>query len=332
LAFGSESDINGDNLVLVLLSDRVTKLAGCSGSFVIGYFFPVDLIPSATGSNGAEIFYGLAPDPACEVSPAFAAELLPRVFIHEFQHMINYNQHVLVRGGTSEDTWLNEGLSTFAEELGGRQVPDPVCFNNDCRTQFILGNLANAYDFLTDLESNYLVGADTVIPVPLTEYGAAWLFVRWLADHFSQTPTLGTDLTRRLVQTTNSGSDNVESVTGEAFSTLVTQWQMANYLDDLPAFTPGSPRLQYDSWDFRQIYASLNQQDPVAFPLSYPLEPDIANGGYTRSGTLNAGSGRHVLLIQQLSSGEVDFKLTESDGSSALPATAQPRVGITRIR
>jgi hypothetical protein len=335
-AFGSESDINGDNLVLVLLTDRVTKLANpqClpSGALVVGFFFPIDLISAATGSNGAEIFYGLAPDPACNVLPAEAAELLPSVFIHEFQHMISYNQHVLVRDGVSEDTWLNEGLSTFAEELGGRQVPDPVCLNNDCATQFILGNLANAYSFLSDLESNYLVGADSVVPVPLTEYGAAWLFVRWLADHFSQTPTLGTDLTRSLVQTTNLGSDNVTAVTGEAFPTLVTQWQMANYLDNLPAFTPGNPRLQYDSWDFRQVYASLNQQSPGFFPLSYPLVPDNTNGEYTRSGTLRAGSGRHVLLVQQPSSGEVDFKLTGSDGINALPVTAQPRVGITRIR
>ena len=52
---------------------------------------------------------------------------LPPTFIHEFQHMISFNQHVLVRGGTAEDTWLNEGLSHFAEELGGELMPDAVC-------------------------------------------------------------------------------------------------------------------------------------------------------------------------------------------------------------
>jgi hypothetical protein len=331
-AFGSESDINGDGVILVLLSDHVTRLAGCSSeSIVIGYFYPVDLIPSATGSNGAEIFYGLAPDAECGVSPADAAELLPRVFIHEFQHMINYNQHVLVRGGTSEDTWLNEGLSTFAEELGGRQIPDALCLNNDCVTQFTFGDIDNAYGYLSNLESNYLIGPDRV-PIPLPEYGAAWLFVRWLADHFAQTPTLGTDLTQKLVNTDKLGTENVASATGADFSTAVTEWQMANYLDNLPGFSPGSPRLQYDSWDFRQVYASLHQQNPGEFGLAYPLVPDNTSGGETITGTLRAGSGHHLLVTQPPSGGQVDLELTASGGTTALPASALPRVGITRIR
>jgi hypothetical protein len=331
-AFGRESDINGDGLVLVLLTDEVTRLAGCSGGqVVIGYFFPVDLIPGAVGSNEAEIFYGLAPDPGCDISPADAAELIPRVFIHEFQHMINYNQHVLVRSGTSEDTWLNEGLSTFAEELGGRLVPDSLCINNDCFSQFTVGDLTDGNAYLLNVESNYLVGPDTV-PIPLAQYGAAWLFVRWLGDHFSQTPLLATDLTQRLVATSQTGSDNVSSATGVDFPTLVSEWQMANYLDNLPGFTPASPRLEYESWDYRQVYAALHQQDPFTFPLSYPLVPDSTTGSYSRTDSLKAGSGRHVVISQPPSSGELDFKLTGSDGTSALPATAEPRIAIVRIR
>jgi hypothetical protein len=33
---------------------------------------------------------------------------VPITFIHEFQHMISFNQHVLVRGGDGEVLWLNE--------------------------------------------------------------------------------------------------------------------------------------------------------------------------------------------------------------------------------
>ena len=332
-AFGSESDINGDHLVLVLLTDRVTKIAGCSGgSVVVGYFFARDLTPGIVGSNGAEIFYGLAPDPTCGISPADAVDFIPRIFIHEFQHMINYNQHVLVRGGSSEETWLNEGLSTFAEELGGRQVPDSVCSLNDCLTQYVRSDIENGYDYLSDVESNYLVGpSDRPPPIPLAEYGSAWLFVRWVTDHFGQPPALGTDVTQRLVQTTLTGSANVAAVTNVPFSTLVPQWQMANYLDNLPGFTPSDARLQYQSWDFRQVYSSLHQANPAAFDRSYPLVPDSSTGSYDRSGTLLAGSGRHVLISQPPSSGEVDFKLTAAD-STALPPTAQPRIGLVRTR
>jgi hypothetical protein len=332
-AFGSESDINGDQLVLVLLTDRVTKLTGCGGSVVVGYFFARDLTPGITGSNGAEIFYGLAPDPSCDITPADAVDFIPRVFIHEFQHMINYNQHVLVRGGSSEATWLNEGLSTFAEELGGRQVPDPLCTNSDCFTQYTLSNLENGYRYLSDVESDYLVGpTGRDPPIPLAEYGSAWLFVRWVADHFGQPPVLGADITRRLVGTNQIGSDNVTSATGVPFSTLVTQWQMANYLDHLPGFTPSDSRLQYQSWDFRQVYNSLHDQQPGRFPLSYPLVPDSTTGSYSRSGQLLAGSGRHVLVLQEAASGEITLKLTGTDGATSLPVSAQPRIGLVRIR
>jgi hypothetical protein len=247
--------------------------------------------------------------------------------------MINYNQHVLVRGGSSEATWLNEGLSTFAEELGGRQVPDSLCTNSDCLTQFTLSNLENGYDYLSDVEFNYLVGpADRSPPIPLAEYGSAWLFLRWLADHFGQPPALGTDITRRLVGTIETGSVNVTLATGVPFSTLVTQWQMANYLDNLSGFTPSDTRLQYQSWDFRQLYSSLHDQQPGRFPLSYPLVPDSTTGSYSRTGDLLAGSGRHLLVLQEAASGEVSLKLTQPDGTRALPARAQPRIGLVRIR
>jgi hypothetical protein len=259
-------------------------------------------------------------------------DFIPRIFIHEFQHMINYNQHVLVRGGASEDTWLNEGLSTYAEELGGRQIPDSVCSNNNCINQYVRSDILNGYDYLSDVESFYLVGpSDRPPPIPLAEYGSAWLFVRWVTDHFGNPPALGTDVTQRLVQTTLTGSANVSAVTNVPFSTMVPQWQMANYLDNLPGFTPSDARLQYQSWDFRQVYGSIHQADPATFDRSYPLVPDSTTGAYSRSGTLLAGSGRHVLISQPPSSGEVDFKLSAADGTT-LPLAAQPRIGLVRIR
>jgi hypothetical protein len=149
------------------------------------------------------VFYCLVPDPGnsgCDISNAFATSFLPPVFIHEFQHMISFNQHVLVRQGTSEDTWLNEGLSHFAEELGGRLIPDTECQPafTSCESQFVSGDLSNAYEYLDDTESNFLVEPGNSTGT-LGERGANWLFVRWLADHFAATQPAGTELTRALV-------------------------------------------------------------------------------------------------------------------------------------
>ena len=333
-AFGAESDVNGDGLVLVLLTDRVTRLAGCGGgNVVVGLFFAVDLFADHVGSNNAEIFYALTPNPDCGVDREFAVERLPAVFIHEFQHMINYHQKVLQREGEAEDTWLDEGLSGFAEELGGRLVPADRCLNQDCLTQFQRDNLVNAYRYLGGMDSAYLIGPRQP-PLPLTQYGATWLFVRWLADHFAAEPVVGTELTRSLVQTTRTGAENVAAAADEPFARLVGQWQLANYLDDHPDFatlTAGT-RYGYDSWSFREVFASFHQQAPETFPSAYPVEPDVfAGGDYAREGVLRAGSGRH-LLVEQSPGPPLDLRLTAPGGETGLPATAAPRTLILRLR
>jgi hypothetical protein len=334
-AFGSETDVNGDGLVLVLLTNRVTQLVGCGeDQIVVGLFFAVDLIAGHVGSNNAEIFYGLAPDEACGVDRVDAVRALPGVFIHEFQHMINYGQHVLQRDGDGEDTWLDEGLSGMAEELGGRLVPDDQCVDNDCLTQFHSSNFVNAYMYLAQVNSAYLIGPRQP-PLPLTEYGATWLFVRWLADHFAAEPTLGTDLTRALVQTTRTGAENVVSATETPFDRLIGEWQLANYLDDHPDFeglTAGT-RLHYTSWDIRDVYASFNQEDPVKFPSAYPLEPDVFTGDdYVRTGELLAGSGQHLLVERAASAPALDLLLTGPDATSALSPDVSPRTVLLRLR
>ncbi len=334
-AFGSETDVNGDGVVLVLLTERVTRLAGCGlGQIVVGLFFAVDLIADHVGSNNAEIFYGLAPNVECQVDRLEAVRVLPGVFIHEFQHMINYGQHVLQRDGDAEDTWLDEGLAGMAEELGGRLVPADRCLDNDCLTQFHSGNFVNAYQYLAQVNTAYLIGPRQP-PLPLTEYGATWLFVRWLSDHFAAEPTLGTDLTRALLQTTRTGAENVVSATETPFDRLLGEWQLANYLEDHPDFedlTAGT-RFRYTSWSIREVYASFHQQDPAQFPSAYPLEPNVFTGSdYVRTGVLPAGSGQHLLVEQAASAPALDLLLTGPDAANALSPDVSPRTILLRLR
>jgi hypothetical protein len=332
-AFGAESDINGDGVVLVLLSDRITRLAGCGGgNVVVGLFFAVDLLPNLVGSNQAEIFYGLAPDESCGVDRDDAVSRLPTVFIHEFEHMINYGQKVLQRGSDAEDTWLDEGLASFAEELGGRLVPDERCEGNDCLTQFHRNNLVNAYRYLARQDESYLIGPRRP-PLPLAQYGATWLFVRWLADHFSSEPATGTDLTRALVQTSRTGAANVEAATDLPLDRLIGEWQLANYLDDHPdlgGLTDDS-RLTYTTWNLRELFGSFHDQDPQTFPDPYPLAAGVIGGDFDLSGVLRPGSGRHLEL--ELAPLEVmTLLLADPGGEAGLPAAVAPRTLVLRLR
>jgi hypothetical protein len=329
LAFGAESDIDNNGQVLVLLSDEVNKLGDCTGTAsqaIAGFFFAGDLRTTFPHSNGGEVFYGWVPG-SCGISLSRATTFLPEVFVHEFQHMISFNQHVMVAGGTVEDTWLNEGLSAYAEELAARSVPADRCVASDCIGQFASSNLGNAAGYLSDPSSYYLVvPGDSVLSLP--EYGATWLFTRWLVDHFAAEQPLGADFTRRLLETTRVGAANVEAATGKSFGDLVGQWQLANFLDNLPGVVPTSSRLQYKSWDFR-----------AAFGSPYPLQPDTTIDGrdvsgvaYTRSGSLLAGSGVHVLIGQSAGAAAVDFQLTNPDATDLPAAEAEPRIALFRIR
>ena len=337
-AFGRESDLDDNGVVVVLLTQRVNELSpncNSANSVILGYFFGLDLLPSQTHSNDGEIFYGVTPGsvtPGCTISTAFAKENLPSVFVHEFQHMISFNQHVLVRQGTTEDTWLNEGLSHFAEELAGRQVPDTFCpdFNNDCGSQFIGGDLNDAFMYLEDPEAHFLI-EPTSSGGTLEERGANWLFVRWLGDHFAATQPLATELTRALVQTALNGSANVAAVTGEDFSTLISQWQMANYLDNLSGFTPASDRLQYTSFDFRAVFQA-NFENGV-FDKPYPLTPDSTRtGNYSHSGVLRGGSGKFLRIIQPAGAAEASLVLSAPGGNAPVASSVSPRIAIVRVR
>lgn len=333
-AFGRESDIDANGVVIVLLSHRVNALSpncNSTGSVILGYFFGADLLPLSAanpGSNEAEIFFGLVPDPTnptCDISRDYARRRLPATFIHELQHMISFNQHVLIGRETSEETWLNEGLSHFAEELGGRLIPDVACpVTGSCSTEFLGGDLENAFDYLTSPEAHFLIEPGSSSG-ELAERGANWLFVRWLVDHFAADSVLGTEFTRRLVGTPLVGVANVVAQTGANFSVLVTEWQMTNYLDDVPGFDQPSARLRYKTWNFRTAADSIGR--------SFPLVPDATTGaGYNLTGVLRAGSGRHVVVTQAPGAAPVDLLLTAPSGTAPVSRAVDPRVGLVRIR
>jgi hypothetical protein len=184
-------------------------------------------------------------------------------------------------------------------------------------------------------------GKDTLDAVPLiepangadgtlSEDGANWLFVRWLADHFASDSILGTSLTRALdgadspSGTGLTGSINVSSVTTVDFPTLVGEWQMANYLTAVPGFTEPTARLRYKSWNLRSVFTTNFG--------SYPLRPDsvTASAAFAHSGLLHPGSGRHLRVIQNASNPAVGIAFSDTNGR-AVSANVVPRFGVARI-
>jgi hypothetical protein len=331
LAFGGVSDIDSNSVVIVLMTNVVNALVskaqcqGSGGAFVAGFFFAGDLDPTvSTQFNHGEVFYSIVADPSgtlsCAHSVAEVTSGTPVTFVHELQHMISFVQHVLVQGGNTEEGWLDEGLSKYAEELAGRSY---LPGNNAQFSNYVINDVFDAYQYLSaPSTSPLLIPEDTGT---LAEIGASWLFTRYLVDQF------GASLPRKLHQTNLVGSANVAAQTAQPFTTLVTRWALSNWVSDLPGFAP--PReLQDTSWHFRTTFASLHTQDTTDFPLAYPLVPATGAGGQISiGGTVTSGSGSYARVFQPPQGAGFSLRFTR-DGSTALSAALVPRLDIIRIR
>ena len=212
-SFGTPSDVDGDGKIAFLL----THLADDAG--VSGFYDADSVVPAAVGGNGNEsdLIFITADRPF---------EFYRSLLVHEFQHLISFNQHALVWSGAAEESWLNEGLSHVAEDLVDGYV--------DGALHEIV------FDFLSDPAAvGLLADANT----DSRKRGAAYLFVRSLVDR------LGTGVLLRLVQTGLADRDNIERATGERFEDLMAYWSAqlfvsGNGLSDHPRFNYTFPFLR----------------------------------------------------------------------------------------
>jgi len=129
------------------------------------------------------------------------------VLAHEFQHMIHW------ANDRNEETWVNEGLSEYAQEVAGYAADTifAVAFINQPDTQ------------LNTWKAN---SSDTA-----QHYGGAYLFINYLTQQF------GSDTTKALVAQPANGIQGVTAALagqGHAadFNTVFADWVIANYLDE----------------------------------------------------------------------------------------------------
>lgn len=345
--FGSPTDIDANGRVIVLLSPLINKLSDRSlcttQGYIAGFFDATDLLPSdfPSQSNGAELFYSLVPDPAATFSCAHSVDaveqLTPSTFIHEFQHMISFGQHALLRSGSQEDPWINEGLSHIAEELGSRyyenRFPPPTGRTDpgqafpDSSQGFISGDLYNSYHFMlnpasTDSNdkasvSNWGGGDGTLV-----QRGGAWLFLRWLGD---QEDSL---VYGRLDQTSATGLANIQQAAGASFSTLFGEFSLALYTDSLPGVARSSiPSVyRFTSRNLRALFAKQALRNPSNFQFTFPIEALSLTAGSTRSEAMYPGSMDYFVFTAPSSGSNAVLTFGPSSGSFASSLGAQVSV------
>ncbi len=294
--FGTPGDLDANGRVLIFFTSAVNGLTQAGdNSYVGGFFYGRDLFPAAScaGSNVAEMFYMLVPDPVraggnvdSPFSKTRVASQTIGVLAHEFQHLINLSTRKLQ---SDEDIWLNEGLSHVAEELLFYKVSGLQTKTNVTVSQ-IAPPGAQAQTFLDYQNSNfnrlnsYLRDPEQNSPYAdndeLTTRGAVWQLLRYLADRKGgdQAATF-----RSLVNTNLRGLRNLQSVFGQDALALVRDWSVAQYADDA-SIAAVDARYTHPSWNYRAIFPRYST-NAGAFPLktralgAAPVPLTLVGGG-----------------------------------------------------
>ena len=230
-AFGAPPDVDGDPRIYFLVLDIQDTFTG-SGAYVAGYFSGTnefrDLEARTRGyrSNEMEMFYL-----DCNPSDPKAA-LTHAVIAHEFQHMIHFG------ADPEEETWLNEGCSTFSEFAAGYPLRQPHDFSRQTD------------DSLVDWGGNIL------------DYEQAGMFVTYLYEHYGGLQTIA-DL---IADTTNGTAsvDNTLHALAGSFSDAFKDWVIANYVDDSGLLDGRYGYESYDlSGDYRFRDSNVYSRQPV---------------------------------------------------------------------
>ena len=304
-AFGEPTDIDGNGRVGLIFTLEVNRLTPAgSPVYVGGFTFSRDLFPvTATSrakacptSNEGEFFYLMAPDPFGRVNgnrrtTGFVDTNTTAVIAHEFEHLINASRRLYVNNaGDFEQKWLDEGLAHVAEELlfyheaelaprMNLGAPDiqasprrATAFNLDMTGG---GNTTRYRGYLFNPARSSPYAAND----SLNTRGAAWNFLRYLADRASSTDG---NVFFRLANGPATGMANLQNVFGKDVSTKVRDWAVSHAVDDVVATSSG---LQQPSWNWHSIYSVLFG--------GYPLQLPALVEGTSYSGSIVAGGAAY---------------------------------------
>jgi hypothetical protein len=314
--FGEPTDIDNNGRVIIFFTHGVNE-AGPDGE-VLGFFFGRDLLPkvgefgSCPGSNVGEVINMQVPD---AIVPRSYVQLhTVETMSHEFQHLINGARRLYINTGAAvnEERWLNEGLSHIAEELTFYRVSGLQPRQNLGSISIQASATAQAFNFyaadnFARLRS-YLGDPDVQAPVGVDDNdddfdtrGAIWSYLRYVADQ--RFPQNESTLWGKLVNSNSTGLQNLYESVGTDARSLMRDWTLAIYLDDLTAGI--NAKYQMPSWNYRQI---MSPYGPKTINLVDKTSVGI---------TLNAGGTIFARFGTNANSDA--FVSVQGTGSSPLP-------------
>lgn len=351
--FGTPTDISGYGKVILFFTSAVNQLTPANAGFVIGgFFFSRDLypktarngLPACAGSNEAEMFYLLVPDPNGMINgnkrtAADVTRLNLATLAHEFQHLINASRRLYVNTGATpnEETWLDEGLSHIAEELlyyrvSGFSSRDNLNVNNVGGTtaqntnfsSFMVQNFGRLYDRLRNPELTSPYASDD----SLSTRGAIWSFLRYAAGR-QATPAAEAAFLRSIANSTTSGIANLSNaMPGGQLTSFLNDWSVATFVDDYSQLPQAQldDRYKFPSWNFRSIYPNLRIGSSSTLGI-YPLSTrSLRNNTSQRLNLAGGGAGYFRFAVPANKTGVIAVSTNGGAAAGSL------RFSVIRVR
>lgn len=344
-AFGSPVDLDQNGRVIMLMSpvvngDTPTSTCNTSG-YVAGFFDTEDFNgPTDPNSNQGEVFYSIVPDPngtvSCSHSVADLGLNVPATFLHELQHLIYFSQHVIVSNSGEGSSWMDEGLSIIAEELGSlyyeQKCPPPACRTSpaqlfpDSAQGFVSGFLYDSYQYAYLPDTASLTLHDDSED-GFSWRGGDWLLMRYLGDQ------VGTGFFKKLERGPANGITNIQQASGQSFASLFANFGIALATDSLaglprntaPAANRFTTRNVKALWARLFVTSGGSSSVPVANPiLLYPITSD------TSSSAMYPGTLTYYRLDTPASAATVTIQFSAPGGAAFLPAL-KSQLGIFRL-
>jgi len=317
--FGTPSDIDGNDRIIILFTPAVNALTDASASgFIAGYFYGCDLVEASrcSATNGSEIFYSMVPDQTGSFGGVRTKDVVlrtvPAVLAHELQHMINFAR----KGGSLDVLWLSEGLAHAAEDVVGTVLAERGAAIS---TDFVRPNYVRAQLYLQRPASTSLVNVES--PGSLQERGAAWLLIKYLSGHYGGDGLLG-----RLTSSAAKGAANVSGAVGRPWAELLSEFAVALWAD-------GATELQGVSIDQHFTFAAFELRNVLdGLAGGYPLVPPVISfQDFVISDLLSAAAQDYLVVQAPSTPGAFNLAYTGLRGGPFSPSSSA-QLTVLRLR
>lgn len=295
------SDVDGNGRVIVHFTPTVNQIGGTAG-IVTGYYSA-----SLLASHG-EIMNLLVPDEKGKFGTVikksfYSSNFVQHSIYHEYQHVMNYNMHVLVHKGLSEKSAWNEAQSHFLE---GIESMEGAAANSEIKIGPVKGigpeNASRIDRGMVQLPTtSFAHGAN------IAQRGLSFLFLRCMYENAENQTLEGTDppasgaaFLSRLMNSGKVGLSNIvyaatgnEENVADTFIALMGKFAKAILTNSMEAID-----LDARQDDNRGTVLTLEStiQDVSSFPLTVTL--GASSIGYYRLTADQIEKGGGALHIQ----------------------------------